>query len=123
MTEIKVGVMGGARHLARLLPQHIVRYMFLTGELLAAPEIARLGGLLETVPAVRLRERAREIAALMARHDPTALRTAKQAMNEVEELGLRAGYEREQQHTLATSDLHAGEAVVAEFLRGSKDER
>jgi len=122
MTEIKVGVMGGARHLARLLPQHIARYMFLTGELLPASEVARLGGLLETVPAGQLRERAREIAALIARHDLTVLKTAKQAINEVEELGLRAGYEREQQYTLAISDLPEGKAAVAEFLHVPDDE-
>ena len=50
LPEVKVGVMGGPRHLARMLPQHIVRYMFLTGELMPAPEMARLGGLLDRTP-------------------------------------------------------------------------
>lgn len=115
LTEVKVGVMGGPRHLARMLPQHLVRYMFLSGELIPAPQIARWGGLLETVPRAELRARAHEIAALIARHSPAVLRTAKQAMNEVEELPLRTGYEREQAYTVKISDLPDGKSAVARF--------
>ncbi|MFC6239293.1 enoyl-CoA hydratase/isomerase family protein [Longivirga aurantiaca] len=116
LTEVKVGVMGGPRHLARMLPQHIVRYMFLTGELMAAPEMARLGGILEAVPADKLRERAHEIAALMARHDPLVLRTAKLAMNEVEEMDLRVGYEREQSRTLELADRPERKEALQRFF-------
>jgi enoyl-CoA hydratase len=116
LPEVKVGVMGGPRHLARMLPQHIVRYMFLTGELMPAQEMARLGGLLEVVPAGQLRARAREIAALIARHSPAVLRTGKKAMNEVEEMPLHAGYEREQGHTLELSDLPDGKAAIERFF-------
>jgi enoyl-CoA hydratase len=116
LSEISVGVMGGPRHLARMLPQHIVRYMFLTGELMPAPEMARLGGLLETVPAERLRDRAHEIARLIARHDPFVVRVAKEALNEVEELGLRVGYEREQRRTRQLSDHPAGKQAIEQFF-------
>jgi enoyl-CoA hydratase len=116
LPEVKVGVMGGPRHLARMLPQHIVRYMFLTGELMPAKEMARLGGVLETVPADQLRARAREIAALIARHSPAVLRTGKRALNEVEEMPLRVGYELEQRRTLELSDLPDGKEAVAKFF-------
>jgi enoyl-CoA hydratase len=116
LPEVKVGVMGGPRHLARMLPQHIVRYMFLTGELMPAPEMARLGGLLETVPADQLRARAREIAALIARHSRAVLRTGKKALNEVEEMPLHVGYESEQRHTLELSDLPDGKDAVERFF-------
>jgi enoyl-CoA hydratase len=116
LPEVKVGVMGGPRHLARMLPQHIVRYMFLTGELMPAPELARLGGLLETVPVGQLRPRAREIAALIARHSPAVLRTGKKALNEVEEMPLHAGYEREQSRTLELSDLPDGKEAIERFF-------
>jgi enoyl-CoA hydratase len=116
LSEVKVGVMGGPRHLARMLPQHIVRYMFLTGELMPAPEVARLGGILETVPADRLRARAREIAALIARHSPAVLRAGKLALNEVEELPLRVGYEREQRRTLELSDHPDGKEAIRRFF-------
>jgi len=116
LTEVKVGVMGGPRHLARMLPQHIVRYMFLTGELMAAPEMARLGGILEAVPPEQLRNRAREIAGLISRHDPLVLRTAKKAMNEVEEMGLRTGYEREQSRTLELTDQPERQEALRRFF-------
>jgi enoyl-CoA hydratase len=116
LPEVKVGVMGGPRHLARMLPQHIVRYMFLTGELMPAPELVRLGGLLEAVPPDRLRARAHEIAALVARHSRPVLRTGKRALNEVEEMPLRTGYELEQRRTLELSDLPDGKAAINKFF-------
>jgi enoyl-CoA hydratase len=121
LSEITVGVMGGPRHLARLLPQHIVRYMFLTGELMSAPEVARRGGILETVPAEQLRARAHEIAVLIARHSAPVLRVGKLALNEVEELPLRVGYELEQRRTLELSDHPDGKAAVRRFFE--KDAR
>jgi enoyl-CoA hydratase len=120
LPEVKMGVMGGPRHLARMLPQHLVRYMFLTGELMPAKEMARLGGILETVPVARLHERAHEIAALIARHDPAVLAAAKASLNEVEELPLRVGYEREQAMTLRIADEPAGKAAIARFFEGGR---
>jgi enoyl-CoA hydratase len=116
LPEVKYGVMGGPRHLARMLPQHIVRYMFLTGELMPAREVARLGGLLETTPSEKLRARAREIAWLIARHSPAVLRTGKKALNEVEEMPLHVGYEREQRRTLELSDLADGKEAIERFF-------
>jgi enoyl-CoA hydratase len=116
LPEVKMGVMGGPRHLARMLPQHIVRYMFLTGELMAAREVARLGGLLETTASDQLRARAREIAGLIARHSPAVLRTGKKSLNEVEEMPLHVGYEREQRRTLELSDLADGKEAIKKFF-------
>ncbi|MGD0141984.1 MAG: hypothetical protein ABSC92_02385 [Rhizomicrobium sp.] len=44
LPELTVGVMGGARHLARIAPQPLVRRMFFTGEHLTAAELATAGG-------------------------------------------------------------------------------
>lgn len=119
LSEVTVGVMGGPRHLARMLPQHIVRYMFLTGELMPAPELVRLGGILEAVPNERLRTRAHEIAGMIARHDPAVLRTGKAALNAVEEMPLRPGYEYEQRRTLELSDLPEGKDAIRRFFERS----
>ena len=43
LPEIDVGLMGGARHLARLFPQSLVRRMLFTAERLSANEAYRLG--------------------------------------------------------------------------------
>jgi enoyl-CoA hydratase len=117
LTEVKVGAMGGARHLARMLPQHIVRYMFLTGELMPATEVERLGGILETVPADELRPRALEIAALISRHRPEVITIAKESLNEIEEMALRPGYESEQRRTMELSDHPDSKAALSSFFK------
>lgn len=53
-SEINVGVMGGATHLSRLLPQPLVRLLHFTGEPPAAEEFVRDGGVLTVVPRDRL---------------------------------------------------------------------
>jgi enoyl-CoA hydratase len=40
LPELTVGVMGGARHLARFAPEPLVRRMFFTGEQLSAAQLA-----------------------------------------------------------------------------------
>jgi enoyl-CoA hydratase len=114
LPEIKVGVMGGGKHLSRLLPQGIVRYMFFTGEPLAASEYARFGGVLKVVERDALLEEATALARQMARHSPVALRMAKRGLNEIEYVGLKPGYELEQGLTSQlSSHPHAKEALHA----------
>jgi enoyl-CoA hydratase len=96
LPELSVGVMGGARHLARLVAQPIVRWMFFTGQQLTGSEMAALGAVIKTVPrdsllAVAYAE-ARRVAAL----SPTAMRLGKRGLNDIEFLDIHRGYELEQ---------------------------
>lgn len=112
--EITVGVMGGAKHLARMLPQGMVRYHFLTGEPFAARDLAAHGGLARCVPREQLLPEARDIAHRIAKHSPVALRYAKRALNEIETMDLKRGYEHEQGYTVTLSGhAHAKEALQA----------
>lgn len=104
LPEITVGVMGGARHLARLVPQPMVRRMFFTGEPVSAAELYRVGGIDQVVERDALEETALALAAKIARHSPTALRVAKTALNAVETMDLKPGYEHEQSWTGWLSD-------------------
>lgn len=104
LPEISVGVMGGARHLARLVPQPLVRRMFFTGEPVCASELYRVGGIDRVVEPGALEEAALELAAKIARHSPTALRVGKRALNAIEAMDLKAGYEHEQSWTGWLSD-------------------
>lgn len=99
LPEVSVGVMGGARHLSRLLPQQLVRLMFLTADPLSGAELARLGGAVAAVPAGQLPDSAREVALRIARHSPTAVRVGKRALNQIEAMDLKSGYEAEQGYT------------------------
>jgi enoyl-CoA hydratase/carnithine racemase len=103
LPELTVGVMGGARHLARMAPQPLVRRMFFTGEHLAAQHFADAGGAVIVVPADRLIETARDFAARIASYSPTAVRLAKQILNRIETMDLKQGYEFEQGFTIRMS--------------------
>lgn len=114
LPEITVGVMGGAKHLGRMLPQGMVRYHFLTGEPIAARDLAAHGGVARCVPPEQLLAEARDIAHGIATHSPVALRYAKRALNEIEAMDLKRGYEHEQGFTVTLSGHpHAKEALQA----------
>ncbi|GAA1382639.1 enoyl-CoA hydratase/isomerase family protein [Pseudonocardia kongjuensis] len=114
LPEVNVGVMGGAKHLSRLVPQGVVRRMHLQGDPVPAEELLRYGGITEIVPADQLDAAARRLARSIARHSPTVLRFAKRSLNAIEYLPLKEGYRLEQGLTgeLAAYD-DAKEAVNA----------
>jgi enoyl-CoA hydratase len=114
LPEIGVGVMGGARHLARLAPQGVVRWMMLSAEPVPVEELAAYGGIHRVVPRESLLDAARETADAIARHGPLAIRAAKRSLNRIEWMDLKAGYEYEQTLTgELASTADAKEAVHA----------
>ncbi|MHA6797468.1 enoyl-CoA hydratase-related protein (plasmid) [Pseudonocardia bannensis] len=96
LPEVNVGLLGGAKHASRLVPQQLVRYLHLTGENLTAEEVARYGGVLKVVPRAELMGEAYRIARLMARHSPLVLEFVKRSLNEIEYQNLYDGYRYEQ---------------------------
>lgn len=119
LPELTVGVMGGARHLARMAPQPLVRRMFFTGEHLRATALAAAGGAIETCPGAELAERALSYARRIASLSPTAVRLSKQILNRIETMDLRAGYEFEQGFTVKMS----GHPDSKEALRAFSEHR
>jgi enoyl-CoA hydratase len=113
LTEIAVGVMGGASHLARLVPQPLVRRMFFTGELVGAEVLAGVGGVVEVVDPAELEAAAMAVARRVSRYSPTALRMAKAGLNRVEGMDVRTGYEFEQELTVALSGHPDSKASLA----------
>src|SRR5262245_14331599 len=103
LPEITVGVMGGARHLARWVAQPAVRRAFFTGQPLTAAELYRLGAIHAVVPRGELLGAARAEARLIAAHSPTAMRVAKRGLNAIEDAGIRGGYTYEQRLTAQMS--------------------
>lgn len=118
LPEINVGVMGGAKHLSRLVPQAVVRRMFYTGEPVAASEMVPHGGVLKVVPQDQLLDTARSLARDIARHSPVALRYAKRSLTTIEFMDLKEGYEFEQGLTGELSDHPDSKEAVAAFLEG-----
>jgi enoyl-CoA hydratase len=99
LPEIKAGVLGGARHLQRLVGPYKTRKMFFTGEFVSAQEFYRLGAVEEVVPHDQLMPAAQRLAAQIAGMSPIGLRLAKESMNRAEELSLKDGYRVEQDYT------------------------
>jgi enoyl-CoA hydratase len=98
-TEINVGLLGASAHLHLLVGRHKAREMFLTGELVGAEELHRIGAIKELVARAQLLARARELAAVFAAKSPIALRLAKEAMNRTEFMPLKEAYRTEQDYT------------------------
>lgn len=116
--EVGVGVMGGARHLARLLPEPWVRWMYFTAEPLSAAQLHALGAVIAVVPRDEVLSRALEHARLVSRHSAVVLRMAKRALNGIETMDLQPGYIFEQSLTTELSaDPDSIEARAATLQR------
>jgi len=119
LPEVGVGVMGGASHVRRLVPEPVARWMFLSGEPAPLDTLVALGAVLEVVEPERLLGVARQKAALLTRHSAVALRIGKRALNETEGADLKPGYEFEQGRT---GDLSGYEDSV-EARRAALEQR
>ena len=100
LPEIDRGAMGGASHLSRMLPLHVVRAAFFTGGRITADEAHRLGGVHKVVPRADLLAEARAFCGVIAGKSRTALVLAKQALNGLEARDVDQGYRFEQGFTL-----------------------
>lgn len=103
LPELTVGVMGGARHLARMAPQPLVRRMYFTGEHLPAAQFAAAGASVLVCPDEELLETAIRFAGRAASFSPTATRLAKQILNRIETMDIESGYAFEQRYTVRMS--------------------
>ncbi len=114
LPEVDVGLMGGGKHAARILPHSLARRMMLTGYRAPADELYRRGIIEACLPREELMPWAMELARTIAAKSPLATRFAKDSMRTIENMTLRDGYRYEQGNTakLAVSE-DAAEAVAA----------
>ncbi|HVW45199.1 MAG TPA: enoyl-CoA hydratase-related protein [Amycolatopsis sp.] len=105
LPEINVGVLGGARHVQRLVGPFKAREMAYTGRRVSASEVYRLGAAAAVVPPSEIRAAAWELAREIAGKSPMAIRMFKESMNRVEHLPLEEGYRLEQDYTTRLSKL------------------
>lgn len=100
LPEIDRGAMGGASHLSRMFPLHVVRAAFFTGGKITADEAFRLGGVHKVTARADLLAEARAFCGVIASKSRTALVLAKQALNGIEARDVDHGYRFEQGFTL-----------------------
>src|SRR4029450_13805243 len=79
LPEVDRGALGAATHLARLVPQHLMRTLYYTARNASAQTLHHHGSVYEVVPRAQLDDAAREIAKDIAKKEPTVIRAAKEA--------------------------------------------
>jgi len=112
LPELDVGVLGGMKFGRRFLPELAVRRMFFTAERIPAAEFAAMGASITVVPHDQLDATVDDLVDTVLAKGSTALRFAKQAMNAVEHLDMKSGYEFEQTFTVRMADRPEAKAAV-----------
>ncbi|MGW7099788.1 enoyl-CoA hydratase family protein [Streptomyces sp. NPDC054838] len=114
LPELDRGALGAATHLARLVPQHLMRALYYTSRTATAAELHAHGSVWKVVPRSEVRGAALELAAEIARKDGYLIRLAKAAINGIDPVDVRRSYRFEQGFT-----FEAGLSGVADRVRGS----
>jgi enoyl-CoA hydratase len=99
LPEVDRGALGAATHLARLVPQQLMRAMVYTCRTVTAAQLHAFGTVLEVVPRERLAGAARAVAQEIAAKDPTIIRRAKESLNGIDPVDVKRSYRFEQGFT------------------------
>ncbi|MFJ8214701.1 enoyl-CoA hydratase family protein [Streptomyces sp. NPDC096033] len=99
LPELDRGALGAATHLARLVPQHLMRALYYTSRTATAAELHAHGSVWRVVPRTELSAAALELAAEIAKKDATLIRLAKAAINGIDPVDVRRSYRFEQGFT------------------------
>lgn len=120
ISELDVGLAGGARFLMDHFGKSMARYIYFTGRRIPAAELYRLGVITACVPAQELMPNAIQIAQEIAAKSPVAVREVKRAFNVVEEMPARDGYRFEQTVTVALSHTEDAKEAQRAFVEKRK---
>lgn len=99
LPEVDRGALGAATHLSRLVPQHKMRALFFTGQMITAHELLAFGTVERVVPRAQLMDAAREIGAVIAAKSPIVIRRAKESLNAIDPVDVKRSYRFEQGFT------------------------
>jgi enoyl-CoA hydratase len=116
LPEINVGLLGGGRHLQRLVGPYRMRRMMFTGLRASAEEMYRFGCVEQVVPHDQLIPAARTLAAEIATKSPVAVRLAKESLNRAEFMDLKEGYRTEQDYTARLRNFEDSREARQAFL-------
>ncbi|MFD9534416.1 enoyl-CoA hydratase family protein [Streptomyces sp. NPDC060010] len=120
LPELDRGALGAATHLARLVPQHLMRTLYYTSRTVSAAELHAHGSVWKVVPPAGLRAAALELAAEIARKDGLLIRLAKSAINGIDPVDVRRSYRFEQGFTFEANLSGVADRVRDTF--GKADE-
>ncbi|MER7043416.1 enoyl-CoA hydratase family protein [Streptomyces jumonjinensis] len=118
LPELDRGALGAATHLARLVPQHLMRTLYYTSRTVTAQELHRHGSVWRVVPRAGLAAAALELAAEIARKDGDLIRLAKAAINGIDPVDVRRAYRFEQGFTFEAALSGTAARVRDTFGKG-----
>jgi enoyl-CoA hydratase len=116
LPEVDRGALGAATHLARLVPQHVMRTMFFTGETLPAERLQHFGSVWKVVPRDQLRDAAFEVATSIAAKHPRVIRAAKEALNGIDPVDVNRSYRYEQGFTFELNLTNVSDELRQDFV-------
>ncbi|MBC9731776.1 enoyl-CoA hydratase family protein [Nocardioides marmotae] len=97
--EVNQGALGAATHMARLVPQHMMRTLYFTARTIPAKDLVQFGSVLEVVPRAGLDDAALALAGEIAAKDTRVVRAAKEALNGIDPIDVNKSYRFEQGFT------------------------
>jgi enoyl-CoA hydratase len=120
LPEVDRGALGAATHLARLVPQPLLRAMVYTCQTVTARQLHEFGTVLRVVPAADLRAAAEAVATDIAAKDPLVIRLAKQSLNGIDPVDVHRSYRYEQGFTYELNLTGAGDRARQAFVDGHR---
>jgi enoyl-CoA hydratase len=118
LPEVDRGALGAATHLARLVPQHVMRAMYYTASTADAETLHHHGSVHRVVPRDDLEDAAREVAEQIAAKDTRIIRCAKEAINGIDPVDVRRSYRYEQGFTFELNLAGVSDAHRDAFVQG-----
>jgi enoyl-CoA hydratase len=116
LPEVDRGALGAATHLARLVPQPLLRAMVYTCQTVTARQLHEFGTVLRVVTAAELTAAANALAAEIAAKDPLVIRLAKQSLNGIDPVDVKRAYRYEQGFTYELNLAGAGDKARQAFV-------
>jgi enoyl-CoA hydratase len=118
LPEVDRGALGAATHLARLVPQPLMRAMVYTCRTVSAQQLLSFGTVLDVVPKAGLREAAQDLATQIAAKDPAVIRLAKQSLNGIDPVDVKRSYRYEQGFTFQLNLAGVADQARQAFVDG-----
>ncbi|MEV7614347.1 enoyl-CoA hydratase family protein [Streptomyces sp. NPDC089799] len=121
LPELDRGALGAATHLARLVPQHLMRALYYTSRTATAAELHAHGSVWQVVPREALRTAALDLAREIALKDGYLIRLAKAAINGIDPVDVRRSYRFEQGFTFEANLSGVADRVRDTFGKAGED--
>lgn len=116
LTEIDVGLLGGASKALRMVGPYKARSMFFTGDRIPAAEFYRRGAIEELTPPGQAEARAVAFAQKLAAKSPIGLRLAKESILRIEDMSLEDAYRTENDYSLRLATFHDSREAMSAFM-------